>query len=60
VQLGLSWKDRVTGDFRAVFAANVNDGAGLWRAADWKRAVQTVYGEAGRGWRYGDRHGPFQ
>ena len=46
----LSWKERVAGDFRAVFdSPSVNDGVGLWRAADWKRAVQTVYGEAGKG-----------
>ncbi len=46
----MSWKERVSGDFRAVFdSPAVNDGAGLWRAADWKRAVETVYGEAGKG-----------
>lgn len=44
----LSWKERVTGTFRAVFdTPMVNDGAGLWRAADWKRAVQMVYGDQG-------------
>lgn len=46
----MSWKDRIAGDFRAVFdSPQVNDGAGLWRAADWKRAVLAVYGEAGKG-----------
>lgn len=46
----LTWKDRVTGDFRAVFdTPSVNDGAGLWRAADWRRTVQSVYGDAGKG-----------
>lgn len=45
----LTWKERITGDFRAVFDCPVvNDGAGLWRAADWKRSVQAVYGDAGR------------
>lgn len=44
----LTWKERITGDFRAVFDCPVvNDGAGLWRAADWKRSVQAVYGDAG-------------
>lgn len=42
----LSWRDRIGGSFRAVFdSPAVNDGAGLWRAADWKRTVLAVYGE---------------
>lgn len=46
----MTWRDRVTGSFRGVFdSPNVNDGAGLWRAADWKRAVQAVYGDEGKG-----------
>ncbi len=40
----MSWRDRVRGPFRAVFdTPAVNDGAGLWRAADWKKTVTTVY-----------------
>jgi hypothetical protein len=45
----LSWRDRVTGEFRAVFdSPGVNDGVGLWRAADWKRTVRAVYGDAAK------------
>ncbi|HEX9565460.1 MAG TPA: hypothetical protein VF981_15875 [Gemmatimonadaceae bacterium] len=45
----LSWRDRVAGDFRAVFdSPEINDGVGLWRAADWKRIVRTVYGDAAK------------
>ena len=40
----MSWRDHVRGSFRAVFdTPAVNDGAGLWRAADWKKTVTTVY-----------------
>ena len=39
-----SWRDRVRGPFRAVFDNPVvNYGSGLWRAADWKKTVPTVY-----------------
>lgn len=42
----LSWRERITGPFRAVFDnPTVNEGAGLWRAADWKRTVLDVYGD---------------
>lgn len=42
----MSWRDRVTGPFRAVFDNPiVNEGTGLWRAADWKRTVLDVYGD---------------
>ena len=42
----MSWRERVTGPFRAVFDNPVvNEGAGLWRAADWKRTVLEVYGD---------------
>lgn len=40
----LTWRDRVRGPFRAVFDSPiVNYGSGLWRAADWKRTIATVY-----------------
>ena len=40
----MSWRERVRGPFRAVFDSPVvNEGAGLWRAADWKKTVGTVY-----------------
>ena len=40
----LTWRDRVRGPFRAVFDSPVvNYGSGLWRAADWKRTIPTVY-----------------
>jgi len=46
-QWDMSWRDKVVGDFRAVFdTPEVNEGAGLWRAADWKRSVKAVYGDA--------------
>jgi len=42
----MTWRDRVTGPFRAVFDNPiVNEGVGLWRAVDWKRSVQEVYGD---------------
>lgn len=42
----MSWRERITGPFRAVFDNPVvNEGAGLWRAADWKRLVLEVYGD---------------
>ncbi len=42
----MSWRDRVTGQFRAVFDNPiVNEGVGLWRAIDWKRNVTEVYGD---------------
>lgn len=45
----MSWRDRVVGDFRAVFdSPEVNEGVGLWRAADWKRSVKMVYGDAAK------------
>jgi hypothetical protein len=43
----MSWRDRIKGDFRAVFdSPEINEGVGLWRAADWKRTVRQVYGDA--------------
>ena len=40
----LSWRERVRGPFRAVFDSPlVNYGSGLWRAADWKKTVPSVY-----------------
>lgn len=43
----MTWRERVVGDFRAVFdSPEINEGAGLWRAADWKRTVRMVYGDA--------------
>lgn len=48
-QWDLSWRDRVAGDFRAVFdVPEISDGVGLWRAADWKRTVRAVYGDAAK------------
>jgi hypothetical protein len=45
----MSWRDKVAGDFRAVFdSPEINEGVGLWRAADWKRTVRTVYGDAAK------------
>jgi hypothetical protein len=45
----MSWRDKVVGDFRAVFdSPEVNEGVGLWRAADWKRSVKAVYGDAAK------------
>jgi hypothetical protein len=45
----MTWKERVTGSVRAVFdSPEVNEGAGLWRAADWKRTMVTVYGDQGK------------
>jgi len=42
----VSWRSRITGPFRAVFDTPVvNEGVGLWRAADWKRNVMEVYGD---------------
>jgi hypothetical protein len=42
----MSWRERVAGPFRAVFDNPiVNEGVGLWRAVDWKRSVQEVYGD---------------
>jgi hypothetical protein len=42
----MSWRERIGGDFRAVFdSPEINDGVGLWRAADWKRTVKSVYGD---------------
>ena len=42
----MTWRDRVRGPFRAVFDTPVvNEGIGLWRAADWKRTVMEVYGD---------------
>src|SRR5690349_18166572 len=40
----MSWRDRVKGPFRAVFDNPYTaEGAGLWRAADWKKTVIEVY-----------------
>ena len=45
----VSWRDRIKGPFRAVFDNPiVNEGVGLWRAADWKRNVMEVYGDEGK------------
>jgi hypothetical protein len=42
----VSWRQRITGPFRAVFDNPiVNEGVGLWRAVDWKRSVVEVYGD---------------
>jgi hypothetical protein len=42
----VSWRQRITGEFRAVFDnPMVNEGVGLWRAIDWKRSVMEVYGD---------------
>jgi hypothetical protein len=42
----VSWRERVRGEFRAVFDTPiVNEGVGLWRAIDWKRNVMEVYGD---------------
>lgn len=42
----VSWRNRITGEFRAVFDNPiVNEGVGLWRAVDWKRNVMEVYGD---------------
>ena len=40
----LSWRNHVKGPFRAVFDNPlVSEGAGLWRAVDWKKTVVEVY-----------------
>lgn len=45
----MSWRSRITGDFRAVYDNPiVNEGVGLWRAIDWKKNVMEVYGDAGK------------
>lgn len=45
----LTWRERVVGDFRAVFdSPAINYGSALWRAADWKKTVRTVYGDAAK------------
>ena len=45
----MSWRDKVAGDFRAVFdTPEITEGVGLWRAADWKRTVRQVYGDAAK------------
>lgn len=45
----LTWRERVVGDFRAVFdSPNLNYGSALWRAADWKGTVKMVYGDAAK------------
>jgi hypothetical protein len=45
----MSWRDRVRGPFRAVFDNPVvGEGAGLWRAIDWKKNVSDVYGGKGK------------
>lgn len=42
----VSWRQRITSPFRAVFDnPTVNEGVGLWRAVDWKRSVIEVYGD---------------
>jgi hypothetical protein len=44
VDWDMSWRERVRGPFRGVFDNPVvNEGAGLWRAADWKKTVAEVY-----------------
>lgn len=45
----VTWRDRITGEFRAVFDNPVvNEGVGVWRAIDWKRNVTEVYGDAAK------------
>lgn len=45
----MTWRERVVGDFRAVFdSPEISEGAALWRAADWKRTVKSVYGDAAK------------
>jgi hypothetical protein len=45
----MSWRDRITGSFRAVYDNPiVNEGVGVWRAIDWKRNVTEVYGDAAK------------
>ena len=42
----VSWRNRIAGEFRAVFDNPIiNEGVGLWRAIDWKRNVTEVYGD---------------
>lgn len=42
----VSWRQRITSEFRAVFDNPiVNEGVGLWRAIDWKRNLTEVYGD---------------
>lgn len=42
----VTWRDRITSPFRAVFDNPiVNEGVGLWRAIDWKKNVMEVYGD---------------
>ncbi len=43
----MSWVDRVTGQFRAVFdVPEVEEGVGIFRAGMWSGQVRSVYGEA--------------
>jgi len=42
----VSWRNRIAGEFRAVFDNPIiNEGVGLWRAIDWKKSVIEVYGD---------------
>jgi len=41
----MSWADRVTGKFRAVFdSPKIEDGGEIWRAATWRNQIIEVYG----------------
>ena len=43
----VSWRDRITGQFRAVFdSPDIAGAAELWRAATWKTQIAEVYGAA--------------
>jgi hypothetical protein len=44
-QWDVSWRDRLTGKFRAVFdSPDFNGGDAVWRAATWKSEVAEVFG----------------
>ena len=46
-QWDMSWRDRLTGKFRAVFdSPDFNGGDAVWRAATWKVEVADVYAPA--------------
>lgn len=41
----MSWVDRITGKYRAVFdSPELSEGAALWRALMWRRQYKEVYG----------------
>jgi hypothetical protein len=46
-QWDVTWKDRLTGKFRAAFdSPDFNGGDAIWRAATWRSEVAEVYGAA--------------